>query len=691
MLKTTSLVFCLLFSFNPVLTAEILPVTHAEQTEWLRHLIPLPHEITIKEKITLDPKNVSITMRRGAGEIEKSAADELKKLFEEKTGTVPSGKAYEIIIGTVDSGGKVNNITVDNASRLKELPNNDQAYIIQSGGNKRIILTALDQKGVYYAAMTLRHLIQPFISRESVTIPLMEVVDWPDLEERGLWLFSDPPNWIPWLASLKINWGEIATSEPHNIERGKKNRMIIEKDLLMKARLMAFKYHPFIMHFNFLHQWDLFKTYPELAGIGDSALAGRYFAHKMGTNQHRAPCASKPLFTQILTEWMMDIAAQGVDEVSCWLSERPAQCSCEDCIEGQFVLEARACVTAWREVRKTYPEFIIRLFISTTTSEKYYKVLAEAPPEVKIERACATWIERIPHIPRDLYSNPLFDSYAAQGRWIASYDVPIGSYGRVDTPEFKVPCSSAHRIKDYVGQLIRRKWRGAYGMMAFDNQNRGGKLGKEVYEFNINALAEWAWNLNGRTEKEFAIAWATREDYDDPKAVGEWSELMGPVEFDVYDSEFPICYSWGQASQMINERKRPYLGEGMFRYYMNPQDFDRKIETCDHALEIAKSFKNPYLANETKVVRSYIRLVKSIYEIAEWVATDDLDNLKSQDKLRSMVENLELAGKENVDALKKWRSALGPEPWHFRFHDAYKATEKTIEDISATVSSKYFY
>ncbi|MBT4485697.1 MAG: hypothetical protein HOC71_18675, partial [Candidatus Latescibacteria bacterium] len=318
LLKTTCMMFCLLFSFYPILNAEIITVTRTEQNEWLRHLIPLPHEITIQKKITLNPKDVSITVRNGAGEIEKNAANELKNLFEEKSGTAPSGTAFEIIIGTVDSRGKLDGITVENAGRLKELPNNNQAYVIQPHGSKKLILAALDQKGIYYAAMTLRHLLAPFISRESVAIPLAEVVDWPDLEERGLWLFSDPPNWIPWLSSLKINWGEIATSAPQRIERGKRNRMIIEKDLMIKTRLMAFKYHPFIMHFNFLHQWDLLKTYPELAGVGDSALSGRYFAHKMGTNQHRVPCASKPLFTHILTEWMMDLAEQGVDEVSCW-------------------------------------------------------------------------------------------------------------------------------------------------------------------------------------------------------------------------------------------------------------------------------------------------------------------------------------------------------------------------------------
>ena len=97
--------------------------------------------------------------------------------------------------------------------------------------------------------------------------------------------------------------------------------------------------------------------------------------------------------------------------------------------------------------------------------------------------------------------------------------------------------------------------------------------------------------MKSRSEKEFAIAWATRGGYEDPEAVGEWAELMGPVEFDVYDSDFPVCYSWGKAIAMVKNKERPYLGEGMFRYYTNPEDFDRKRTACDGALKIAEGFE----------------------------------------------------------------------------------------------------
>ncbi len=665
--------------------AKTVVVTPQEETLWLRHLIPLPHEIRFERKVVLKPSDISIIIRKNAGDIERNAAKELKNLFKSKAGMVPTGKKFSIVIGIADQNGRLNGHAVTDFSRLNELPNSDQAYIIQPYGENTLILTALNGKGIYYAAVTLCQLLQPFMTSGKVEMPLAHVLDWPDLEERGLWNFLDPEEFIPWMSMMKLNYGKMVDTKIQTVEKGKKNHATIDRELMMKARLQAFNYVPFIIHFNFLHAYGLFRAYPELAGVGESALAGRYFAHKIG-NEHRAPCTSQPLFTKILTEWMEDIASQGADEVSCWLSERPVQCGCVRCTAtGQFVLEARACVNAWRETRKTYPNFNIRIFISTTTDERYHLVCAETPPEVKLERACANWIERVPHVPRDLLVYPLFDYYAAEGRWVATYDVPLGAYGRVDTPEFMVPCSSAHRIKNFVSQIIAREYHGAYGMLAWKN------FAKETYDFNINALAEWAWNLNGRTEKEFAAAWATRKGYENPEAVSEWSEIMGPVEFDVYDSEFPVCYSWGQATRMVSERKRPLLGEGMFRYYANPESFDTKAEACNKAFNIAKKFKDPYLANETAVVRSYVKLAKAIYLIADQVATDDLSTLESQQTLKTKIDMLQQAGAENISAIKTWRSTLGPEPWHQRIYDAIKGTESTVNDISQTIEGKYFY
>ena len=190
------------------------------------------------------------------------------------------------------------------------------------------------------------------------------------------------------------------------------------------------------------------------------------------------------------------------------------------------------------------------MFLSTTTQQRDYVIYDELPPEVKIVRCCVTDTKRVRHLPRDLFRNPLLDHYTAQGRWVGTYDVPLNVNGNVETPEFKTPYRSAHRIRNYVRQLVQRRYRGAAGMMAWANHAR------TICDFNISALSEWSWNVDGRTEKEFALAWATINGMGSPGKVAQWAEWMGPIEFDVYDSEYPIGYSWGIFIGLIKARRR---------------------------------------------------------------------------------------------------------------------------------------
>lgn len=649
---------------------------------WIHHLLPLPREISIATWVSCAPAAVSVRTRPDPGESELQAAAELRRLFADRAGVEPNGNDFEILLGVVGADGLLDGTAVD-VQPLGDVPNSEQAYLIQPDGNAKLMLAALDGRGVYYAAQTLIQLLEMTISKESVFLPSATVKDWPDIEERGLWNFPDAVEWIPWMASLKLNYGKMSDTKLTTIERDKPNSAEIEVDLMRSAARRAFNYVPYIMHLNFLHDWGLFEAYPELAGVGDGALAGRYFAHKQG-NQHRAPCASQPKLVEIMTEWMESIAAQGGEDISCWLTERPAQCGCESCTAvGQFVLEARAFTAAWHHARERFPDLQIRLFLSTTTSERDHQVVAEAPPEVKIERCCAGWFERFPHHPRDLIANPLLDRAAAEGRWIASYDVPIGAYGHVDTPEFKIPERSAHRIRDHVEQLIGRRYSGAYGMLAWQT------LSRVTCDFNIAALAEWSWNGSGRDEQAFATAWARRSGFSDPERVGRWAALIGPIEFDAYDSDFPFCYSWGQAIDMVDRRERPVLGEGMFRYYLDTADFERKKAVCAEALALVSDEECTHLAHETDVVRSYVCLAECIYEVAETVAVGDIRAASIQTRLLEAVTALEQAGADNAAAIRTWRTGLGPEPWHYRVHDAIGATERTVAEIARIVHERH--
>ena len=173
------------------------------ETKWLRHLLPLPHEIAIEGVVECRPDQVGIRVAEGAGDLERTAATELRQLFAERTGGEPGEgkKEFTILLGVADSDRRLDAVDVD-IERLQELSTSSQAYVIQPDSRARLLLCALDGKGVSYAARTLYQLLEPVLSPEKVTVPLLRVLDWPDVEERGLWNFPAPGEWIPWLSSL---------------------------------------------------------------------------------------------------------------------------------------------------------------------------------------------------------------------------------------------------------------------------------------------------------------------------------------------------------------------------------------------------------------------------------------------------------------------------------------------------------
>lgn len=652
-------------------------------TEWKNHLLPLPKELTIDGQVRVNPSDVSILDESGCSAQSHQAVKELRQIFTEKANCLPDGSSFTIKLALLNEEDTIEGTDIC-VNDLRTLPNMEQAYKIFPVEDNCLIIAAIKSIGLFYGACTIKQLLLATICSSSVTIPIVSIRDWPDISERGIWNFPDEAEWIPWLASKKLNYGKMAATQLAPVERNKENSATIDRELMLESQKRGFNYSPFILHLNFLHSCGIYRAYPELAGKGDGALTGRYFAHKDG-NQHRAPCASQPILIDILAEWMASIAKQDGLDISCWLSERPGQCECLECTSiGQFVLEARAFVTAWKRVKKVFPKLEIRLFISTTSLERDWRILNETPPEIKIERACAMGLERIPHKPRDLFINPLYDKYASEGRWIASYDVPIGVNGDVETPEFKLPEKSAIRVQNYVTQLYRRKYKGAYGMVAWHT------FAKETDDFNISALAEWSWNTEGRSVREFSIAWATSQGIDNTELFADWSEIVGELAFDVFDSDFPTAYSQEKVIELIQERKRPYLGEGIFRYFESKKSFENKRINFSKAKILAAQLPSSYLL-ETDIIGTYIDLSESIWQIAEILATNNLETENDQREIVKWIEKLRVNGEKNIEAIRTWRISLGPEPWHNRVYDALTATKITVDKISTFIEERYVF
>jgi len=178
------------------------------------------------------------------------------------TPPLPAASTFSQILSLTDDSDRVLGLPLPDASRLRQLPNPDQAYLIRPA--------ALDEKGLYYGVQTLKQLLAPFIRGGRVLVPLAVVTDWPDLEERGLWNSGrETPGFVPWLAGLKLNFEHIP--HPVSFKPGEERCPPPPRAEIEAARSRAFHLLPHCAHYDFWRDHNR-EHYPaELAGKGETA------------------------------------------------------------------------------------------------------------------------------------------------------------------------------------------------------------------------------------------------------------------------------------------------------------------------------------------------------------------------------------------------------------------------------------
>ena len=640
--------------------AEVRPVSKEDEARWLRWLIPMPKRIAIGGSRTLLASDVGVRLRQGAGDVEQTAAGELAALFKEKAGAAPTGSQFLIFIGVCDPGGEREGAPVPGAGELGSLPNRDQAYRIAAVDNARLVLTALDEKGVYYAVRTLCQLLEGRFDGDRVTIPLADVLDWPDLEERGQWGGSAEKD-VAWLASYKMNLVERHVTL--KVEEDGAGVAETDTDAIEYGRRRAFKVVPIITHLDHLKATGLYDVYPELEGQGDRA---RDAAHP----SLRAPCASNPKFFDVMADWMACLAEQrGVADVCGWLSEHHIRCGCDACREvGQYALEARALVQAWRQAREANPDLRLRILLTQGSYSTNDAVLAECPPEVGV-----TYYDggRTYDSSRDPMIYPLLEEYAAAGRWLGCYPQLTASWRIV------CPWSGPQFIQYRMQEFVDKKLRCLCGYATPDNR---------LYEFNILAAAEWAWNAHGRSPEDFALAWATRRGLRDPEAAARWAVTLGPVAWDVYGSGVPYPHLFGGAAGTIAGRKPLDWGEGPLRYFPDAGHLEKDLGVCEEAMGLARGLDEQDLVGETEVVQGYLRMLRALHRISEIHAGELGED--GRVLLGREVHDLAQATYDTREALVKWEQAAATRPYsRGRFSDTLNVTKQVALDVAKTLAA----
>ena len=235
--------------------------------------------------------------------------------------------------------------------KLGDLKNADQAYrIVPAADGRGLRLVAGTPNGLYYAVKTLQQLIRALGSYDgNVTIPAIEVTDWPDLTTRGIW-GVDAASQVRWLSDRKFNYMEQIASSSINEQKKPVARLSRYKQQMVEdGPTHGISPVPAILHLEQISGAGLFKHYPELKGQGEGIHKG-------------AICYADPLFTDILAEWMVGyLNMPGVREVDVWMAENlrgMPGCRCDSCKWGtdRDLMEFTSSWPRGRRYEKAVPE-----------------------------------------------------------------------------------------------------------------------------------------------------------------------------------------------------------------------------------------------------------------------------------------------------------------------------------------------
>jgi len=588
-----------------------------------------PKQARLEGSLTLPASDIAIRLRPDATDVERAAVERFARKIGERSGAKlpPSGGRFPLLVGVCDAQGKIDGVPIPRADELAKCKNADQAYLIVPLPERGLAIAARGQRGICYGMKTLEQLLVPRIAGDKISFPLVAVLDWPDLEERGEWGGSANRD-IEYLADRKMNLIEAHS----NLSVDEQGHGTASTDTAAqeKARLHGIKWVPIITHLDQIGATGIYKRYPELKGKGPKAQSS------WGADVF-APCFSEPKTAEVLAEWFLALASvKGVNDICVWLSESHVQCGCPKCSgSGQFALEAAACVRAWQLAREKNSNVRLRILLTQGSYSTNDKVLAAAsPPEVNI-----TYYDggRTYDSSRDPMIYPLLEDFARQGRWLGCYPQLTASWRIV------CPWSGPQFVKCRMTEFVDKGLRCLCGYATPDNR---------FYDFNVTAAGEWSWNAHGRSEEQFARAWATRRGAADPEKAARWAIVLGPVGWDVYGSGIPYPQFFGRAAGLVGGRRQPALGKDLFRYFPTVEHVDQDLAACDEALRLAEELRDPAITTETHVVRGYVRMVKAIYRIASAVAGKKGLDADAAKALQADVDELAAAGAETAEGLE---------------------------------------
>jgi hypothetical protein len=615
-------------------------VSGDEEQNWVRYTVPLPKSISIPEKVVVSKSQVVVSAEALDDIVVKQAAEELAGLFGTKPErTVQTALGAHFVISLRLGGPE--------ATGLEKLKNSEQAYYIKSFAPDRIQLIALKPAGLYYASKTLQQLVAAKIQGDQVEMPLVAVTDWPDIQDRGLW-GSDCHEELPWLADRKLNWMEQISNQYVDMKTGKPVATIKEgrEPLLTVGPQRAIKFLPVVLHLE------------QSSGKGPIA----YYPYIKGKSEHHgAMCYSQPKTIEIIASWIEQLASlPHVEEVDVWQSENlggKIGCQCGKCKAtgvNPMVLEARAIVKAWRMAQqKLGRNFGIRILTSEATYDYEEQILSELPKEVKVifyHSLLSYTCDKRPMMPDFLVKA------AKEGRWVATCPNISAIVG------YEQPFESAQFARYRALELVRNN---AQGILAYATPR------VRMCRYNVEAMAEYTWNLKGRSTHEFAYSWAVRNGVKDPEKFAEFRETVGPVEWSYNGGDWPMR-AWfdhrlkPSLEGMLIEGRLPKFGyytdtfvKCPFGAYSSPELLKKDLAASERAIKLAEEMGVDEYIQESRVAHGYISALDALYELSTLIK-DQKVPAENKDKATHYAQVYVDGFREAIPADIKWASIKMP-------------------------------
>jgi hypothetical protein len=529
------------------------------------------------------------------------------------------------------------------AKYLAERPNPEQAYAIAmedtAKGDVNVYVTANDLPGLYYGLLALDQLITPLSEKDSIVLPHVSVVDWPDIRLRGTWTLlqykgSDEK-------ALKA-YDETL----HNFSRYKLNlaeAWHINVNVPRKEGLISatWTFPKSIIHMGERYGVQVIPGTGHLPKKFKTESLRKRFPGAPGTQRKKERktlhlCQNNSDTRAFYTEFLTSVARQ-YDLADIWMSEIEGPrgvCHCSRCrgdTRKAFVKETENLMHAYREAKKINPKFRMILGLTQGSYPHHFSMLEHIPKDVILNFYNGKMTYKSHFQTYNL--PPSVMEFQRLGYTVGSTPSPIDTRMMIpfQTPQYcRLLCGEAEdRHMDF---MMAQFWPNPF-----------------QHDLNAQALAEFLWNSSGRTAEEFTVAWATRKGWENPEEAAAIILMMEYPSRGIHN-----CGIKHIVENMVGHLQGGNWKERIAGYvkgddwvkrrnfggfeYPNHDEMLRIRELSEEAVERAESLNNMEILDQARVLKRWATILE---QFALYVEGTDAEKRRSAgERIKTELEAL---------------------------------------------------